>query len=263
LAAVVGIGAFVRRVMEAHDPLVPPSLFRSRDFTVTNLSTFVVYAAIGVTFFLVTYELQVAAGWSAVRAGAALLPATGLMFLLSAQSGALAERIGPRAQLASGPLVIAAGLVMLGRIGPDVSWTAQVLPASLLFGLGLVTFVAPLTATVMGSVGPDHVSVASGVNNAVARTGSLAALCVIPVVAGMTGADGAAEVTLAFRRSLWVAAAVALTAAPVAFFGTRPHVRARRSARRLHCAVDGPPLQAHLQGIHPMDEGTGGEYPRP
>jgi hypothetical protein len=172
-----------------------------------------------------------------------MLPATGLMFLFSARSGALAQRIGPRLQLTAGPLIAAAGLLLLTRIGPDTSWAKDVLPGAVVFGLGLVVFVAPLTATVMGSVSPDHVSIASGVNNAVARTASLASLSVIPVVSGLSSAVGAAEVTDAFRLSMLVAAAIAAAAAPVSFFGLGSHVRGRESARSLHCAVDGPPLQ--------------------
>ena len=122
------------------------------------------------------------------------------MLVFSAGSGALAQRIGPRLQLTAGPLIVAAGLLLLARIGADATWASDVLPGAIVFGLGLVTFVAPLTATVMGSVSPDHVSIASGVNNAIARTASLAALAVIPVVSGLSAATDAAEVTQAFRR---------------------------------------------------------------
>jgi hypothetical protein len=103
VAAVCGALVFVARMRRVPDPLVPPALFRSRDFTVTNMAMVLLYSAIGVTFFLVAYQLQVAAHWSALRAGAAMLPATVLMLLLSARSGALAQRIGPRAQLTAGP----------------------------------------------------------------------------------------------------------------------------------------------------------------
>jgi EmrB/QacA subfamily drug resistance transporter len=241
--AVVSIAAFVFRMRRARNPLVPPTLFASREFTVTNLATVLMYAAIGVTFFLVAYELQVGAGWSALEAGAALLPTTLLMVLFSAKSGDLAQRIGPRLQLTAGPLIAACGLLLLARIGPDVSWARDVLPGSLVFGLGLVTFVAPLTATVMGSVSADHVSIASGVNNAVARTASLASLSVIPVVSGLSTATGATEVTDAFRFSLVLAAALAASAAPVCFVGLSTRVHIRASARRTHCAIDGPPVQ--------------------
>jgi len=241
--AAAGIGAFVWRMLHTDDPLVPPALFRSRAFTVTNLATLLLYSALGVSFFLVAYELQVGVGWSALSAGTALLPGTFLMLAFAAKSGSLAQRIGPRLQLTVGPLLTGAGLLLLARIGPHASWTTDVLPGAVVFGFGLVTFVAPLTATVMGSVDPDHVSVASGVNNAVARTAGLAALAVVPVVSGLSVAVGAVQVTHAFRVSMVIAALVAAAAAPLGYFGLAAHTRGRRSARRVYCSVDGPPLQ--------------------
>jgi EmrB/QacA subfamily drug resistance transporter len=244
--AVVGGAAFVWRMLHTHDPLVPPALFANRTFTVMNLATLLLYGAIGVSFFLVAYQLQVASGWSALQAGVALLPTTILMLLLSARSGALTQRIGPRAQLTVGPLLAGAGLLLLARIGPHASWVSDVLPGSLVFGLGLVTFVAPLTATVMATSDPAHVSVASGVNNAIARAAALAALALIPVLSGLSVASGAAQVTHSYRLSLLIAACVAAAASPLAFLGLRTHVRTQLSARQITCAVDGAPLQPDL-----------------
>lgn len=243
LVALVAGSAFVARMFRSADPLVPPALFRSRAFTVTNLATVLLYAAIGVTFFLVAYALQVGAEWSAFAAGIAMLPTTLLMLVGSAASGELAQRIGPRLQLTVGPLLTAAGLLLLAGIGPGANWSRDVLPGAVLFGLGLVTFVAPLTATVMASVSSDHVNLGSGVNNAIARTASLAALAVIPVVSGLTTADGVDEVTDAFRSAMRIAAVVAAVAAPVVLIGLRGTGPRRRSPRRTHCAVDGPPIQ--------------------
>jgi EmrB/QacA subfamily drug resistance transporter len=242
--AVTTIAAFVRRMIHTSDPLVPPALFRDRTFTVVNLQTVVLYSALGVSFFLVSYELQVAAGWSALEAGVALLPATAIMLLLSASSGSLAQRIGPRLQLSVGPLIVAAGLLLLSRIGESSSWATDVLPGAVVFGFGLVTIVAPLTATVMAAADPDHVSVASGVNNAIARAANLGALAVIPVLSGLTAATDPASITHAFRLGLVITACVAVLASPLAFFGLGPHVRALRTARRVHCNLDGAPLQA-------------------
>jgi EmrB/QacA subfamily drug resistance transporter len=241
--AVVGAVGFVWHLRRSEAPLVPPALFADRDFTVTNAATFTLYAAIGVAFFLVAYQLQVAAGWSALQAGSALLPATGLMLLLASSSGALAQRIGPRPQLTIGPLLLAAGLLVLSRTGTDPSWLGDVLPGAVLVGIGLVVFVAPLTATVMGSVPAEHVSVGSGVNNAVARTASLIALAVIPVVAGLTTAVGPDQVTAAARDGLTIAAGCAAVAAPIAFVGLSARRRTGASARATYCPVDGPPLQ--------------------
>ena len=241
--SIVSAAAFVWWIMRARSPLVPPALFRSRNFTVMNFATALLYAALGVTFFLVAYELQVAAGWTALEAGTALLPVTILMLVGSAPSGALAQRIGPRLQLTVGPLLAAAGLLLLTRIGPSASWPTDVLPGALVFGLGLVTFVAPLTATVMSSADPDHVSIASGVNNAIARAANLFAVAIIPVLAGLTAASGAAEITHSFRVSLTIAAGVAAAASPLCFFGLSSRARAPRTTRRTYCPVDGSPLQ--------------------
>jgi EmrB/QacA subfamily drug resistance transporter len=246
-AAVVSITAFVWRMLHTQDPLVPPALFRDRTFTVMNLTTVFLYGALGVAFFLVAYELQVAVGWSALQTGVALLPVTALMLLLSAASGSLAQRIGPLPQLTVGPLLAGAGLLLLARIGPDASWTADVLPGAVVFGLGLVTFVAPLTATVMAAADPDHVSVASGVNNAIARAASLAAVAFIPVISGLSVATGGEQLTHSFRLALVIAGCVAAAAAPLAFIGLGARLRPHRTARRVHCAIEGPPLQPDPQ----------------
>jgi len=241
--AVVALTMFVRHMLRSSDPLVPPTLFADRTFTVVNLATVLLYGALGLSFFLVAYELQVATRWSALRAGTALLPATVLMLVGSATSGSIAHRIGPRRQLTIGPLLAAAGLALLTRIGPGASWTADVLPGAIVFGLGLVTFVAPLTATVMAAAHPDHVSVASGVNNAIARAASLAALAAIPGLSGLSKAVGPAAVTHAVRIALVIAATGAAAAGVLAFVGLAPRQRTAATARTVHCSVDGPPLQ--------------------
>ena len=233
---------FVVRQLTAEAPLVPPSLFRSRDFTVLNVSTFALYAALGAMFLLVVYQLQVAGAWSPLAAGSALLPATLLMLVGSARSGDLATRIGPRAQLVLGPLLVAAGALVLSRIGPEPSWTTDVLPGALLFGLGLVAFVAPLTASVMAAVDDAHVSTGSGVNNAIARTGGLVAVAFVPAVAGLSGASGAQEVTDAYRTAMVIVAALALAASLISAVGLRSRAQ-RRSARSTICPVDGSPIQ--------------------
>ena len=234
---------FVWRMTHTADPLVPPALFRSRTFTVVNVMTVPLYGALGVVFFLVAFQLQVSAGWTAVQAGVALLPATILMLLGSAASGSLAQRIGPRLQLTVGPLMAAVGLVLLARIAPGASYLTVVLPGSVVFGLGLVTFVAPLTASVMAAVDANHVSTASGVNNAVARAASLAALAFVPVVSGLSAARGIPEITAAYRVGMLIAATGAAAAALLAVVGLGRRVRAGQTPRRVHCAVDGAPLQ--------------------
>ena len=196
--AVIGVAAswaFVTRERSARAPLVSPTLFASRTFTVLNIATLALYATISLQFFLLVYQLQVSAGWSAIAAGSALIPATILMLVGSAWSGRRAQRTGPRTQLVIGPLLVALALLWLSRIDASVDWAVDVLPGAVLFGVGLVAFVAPLTASVMGSVAEAWVSTASGVNNAVARTGGLVAIAIVPSISGLTTADGPAETT--------------------------------------------------------------------
>ena len=241
--AVVAGACFVWRMLRSTDPLVPPALFHSRVFSVVNMMTVPLYGALGVVFFLVAFHLQVSAGWTALQAGAALLPATVLMLLGSGPSGALAERVGPRLQLVIGPLMTGAGVVLLAHVGPDATSLAAVLPGAVVFGLGLTMFVSPLTAAVMAAVDAGQVGTASGVNNAVARAASLGALAFVPVVSGLATASGTEEVTAAYRTGMLIAAGGAFAAAVVAAVGLRARAGAGPSGRRVHCAVDGAPLQ--------------------
>ncbi len=243
VVTVVGALAFVVNELRVPDPLVPARLFRSRTFTVLNLATFTLYAAIGAQFFLVVYQLQVSATWSAIAAGSALIPATVLMLFGSAKSGELATRIGPRPQLIVGPLLLAGGLLVLSRVDRDAEWFTDVLPGALLVGFGLVTLVAPLTASVMASVDDAFVSTASGVNNAIARTGGLLAVAVLPSVAGLSTAHGPGEITDAYQTAMMIAAVLAVASSVIAAVGLPRLTGAQRSARRYHCAVDGTPLQ--------------------
>lgn len=192
VAGVGGVAAllvFVLVERHAPYPLVPLGLFSDRRFSVANTVTLLVYAGLGVFFFLLVLHLQIVAGFSPLVAGTAMLPVTVLMLLLSARAGALAERIGPRLPLAVGPLVAAMGFLLTLRIGHGASYLADVLPAVVMLGLGLSFTVAPLTATVLGSADPRYAGTASGVNNAIARSGGLLAVAVIPVVAGLGGTD--------------------------------------------------------------------------
>jgi EmrB/QacA subfamily drug resistance transporter len=241
--AVIAAAAFVARERRAAHPLVPPRLFASRCFTVLNITTFLVYGALTAQFFLLVLQLQTTAGWSAVAAGSALLPATLLMLVGSARSGEISSRRGPRTQLIVGPALVAVSLLLLSRVGADASWVADVLPGAVLYGLGLVTFVAPLTASVMGSVDQEYVSTASGVNNAVARTGGLVAVAVLPAVSGFAAATNPADLTDAFGIAMWMAAGLAALGAVVSAVGLPRQVAVVSSARRFHCAVDAPPAQ--------------------
>jgi EmrB/QacA subfamily drug resistance transporter len=188
--AVIGIGALIGFFVQERrtpNPMLPLSIFRSRQFSAANGVTFVVYAALGVVFFLLVSFLQISLGYTPVEAGASTLPITALMLVGSARAGALAQRIGPRIPLTIGPLIITVGLLLMLRINPGDSYVGYVLPAVFVFGLGLTFVVAPVTATVLAAVDSSHAGIASGVNNAVARVAGLLAVAVIPVIAGLTG----------------------------------------------------------------------------
>ncbi|OZM71037.1 MFS transporter [Amycolatopsis antarctica] len=259
VAGVVGLGLFVRLQRRSSSPLVPPELFRDRTFVLANGLTFVVYAALGGVLMLMVLQLQVSLGYGPTAAGLAGLPITVLMLLLSGRSGKLAQRIGPRLQLTVGPLLLAAGVLLLTRVTPGASYLGAVLPAVVVFGLGLAAVVAPVTATVLAAAPDSHAGAASGVNNAVARSGGLLAIALLPAVAGLTGAAYAdpAALTDGWRRALWVCAGLAVVGGTLGA-ATRNRVlaaeddfggpsEAPRPGECLHCDVEGTPthLRAH------------------
>jgi hypothetical protein len=201
--------------------MVPPVLFESRVFNATNALTFVVYGAMAGMTLLLVLELQVVAGYSPLEAGLATVPFTVLMLLFSSRSGALAARIGPRLQLTVGPLLAAVGTVLLLGVDSDVSYWTEVLPGITVFGAGLTLMVAPLTATVLAAAPDRHAGVASGVNNAIARTGSLLAVAALPAVVGLSGADYERPAALddGYTAGLIICAALLALGGLVAFVG--------------------------------------------
>lgn len=249
-----GLAAFVLVEARSAHPLVPLGLFRSAQFTAANAVTFLVYAALGVLFVFLVLQLQVVAGWSPLRAGTAVLPVTVVMLLFSARSGALAQRIGPRLPMTLGPALAAAGVLWMGRIGPDASYLVDVLPPVLLFGVGLTLLVAPLTATVLDAAETRHAGVASGVNNAVARTAGLIAVAAIPAAVGIGGTDYADPTAFdtGYERAMVINAVLLVAGAIIAaLFVRRPPVSPVAPDRLpiedcSHCGVSGPQL-------HPAD----------
>ncbi len=239
------LAAFVLVEHRSSHPMLPLDVFSSRQFTAANLVTFAVYAALGTVFLLLVLQLQVVAGFAPLAAGTALLPVTACMLLLSARAGGLAARIGPRLPMTLGPLVAGAGVLLLSRIGPGAAYAADVLPGAVLLGLGLSLTVAPLTATVLAAAPARHAGVASGVNNAVARTAGLLAVAVLPLVAGLSGDDytDPAAFDGGYRTALRIAAGLLVVGGLLALATVRDEGRAPRPDRRTHCAVDGPPVE--------------------
>ncbi|GAB7047974.1 MFS transporter [Catenuloplanes indicus] len=241
---VAGLAAFVLAERVSPHPMLPLTVFSSRAFSATNLSTFAVYAANGGVFLLVVLNLQVVTGFSPLAAGTAMLPVTALMLVLSSRAGALAERIGPRLPMTIGPLICAVALVLFARIGPDADYLRDVLPPVLVLGLGLSATVAPLTATALGSVDARYAGVASGVNNAVARAAGLLSVAVLPLAAGIgTGSlTDPAALAPTYRSSMWICAGLMVAGALIALLGVPGRTRAADTPVRTHCAVADTPL---------------------
>lgn len=173
---------FVLWERRSPQPMMPLHLFASRNFSFGNLTTFSLYAGLGVaTFFLVLFIQQVG-GYTPIQAGLSLLPITVIMFALAQRFGKLADRYGPHWFMSLGPFVAGGGLLLLIRTSADANYLTEILPGVVVFGLGLAATVAPLTATVLGSVEPGHSGLASGVNNAVARVASLIAIAAIGAI---------------------------------------------------------------------------------
>ncbi|MGI9112722.1 MAG: DHA2 family efflux MFS transporter permease subunit [Gaiellaceae bacterium] len=213
------LAAFVVWERRTRDPMLPLGLFRSRNFSFTNVETLLVYAGLSSLFFFLTIFLQTVAGYSALESGLAGLPVTIFLFFLSSRIGALSSRFGPRLFMGVGPLVAAVGVLLLVRVDENVDYFVDLLPPMIVFGAGLALTVAPLTSTVMAEARRGDSGIASGVNNAVARVAGLLGIAVVGVaVAGRSGA----ELDLAgFRLGMVITAAVVGAGGLVGLLGIR------------------------------------------
>ncbi|HET6482027.1 MAG TPA: MFS transporter, partial [Actinoplanes sp.] len=243
----VGVAALVAFVLverRSPHPMLPVRIFKNRAFSGANLVTFLVYAANGGVFFLFVINLQVVAGYSPLRSGIALLPTTALMLLLSARSGELAQRIGPRIPMTVGPLICAVALVLMSRIGADAPYWSSVLPAVVVFGLGLSLLVAPLTATALGALDDRYAGVASGVNNAVARAAGLLAVAVLPLVAGLGSGNltDPAQLHPVYRNTMLICAGLMVGGSVLAWLLVPTRLPAHQPARSF-CDPCAPPVQ--------------------
>lgn len=211
--AVAAIPAFLATEERAANPMLPLDLFRRRQFRAVNAVTFVMYGATSGAMFLIPTELQVVSGYRPLEAGLALLPITVLALLFSTRSARLAARIGPRLQMAVGPVVAGVGLLLLVRL-PGGDYLTRVFPAVVVFGAGMTIAVAPLTATAMSAAPSAHAGMASAVNNVVARAAGLLAVAILPAVAGLSGgAVLRADVFASgFKTAVMIAAAVCIGA---------------------------------------------------
>jgi EmrB/QacA subfamily drug resistance transporter len=251
VAAVVGLTAvagFVVAEARGRHPMLPLAVFESRQFTGANLVTFAVYGALGGVFFLLIVFLQTVLRYSPLSAGASMLPVTVLMLAFSARAGALAQRLGPKLPMTVGPIVVAIGIAGMARLGPGDRYVTAVLPAVVVFGLGLACTVAPLTATVLAAVDVRHAGIASGVNNSVARVASLLAVAALPLAAGLKGADFGNPATFArgFHVAALLGAGLAAAGGVVAWVtisNDRAVGLSPAAVTGSHCALDAPPLR--------------------
>lgn len=268
LAAVAGVSAgaaFVVVERRSSHPMLPLGIFRSAQFSAANLVTFAVYAAFGGQALFLIVQLQVVSGFSALAAGSAFLPVTLLMLVLSPRAGSLAQHVGPRRPMTIGPLVMAVGIVLLSRIGPNASYVVDVLPGVVIFGLGLSATVAPLTATVLGAAPREHAGLASGVNNAVARSGSLLAVAVLPLAVGLSGAEyqDAAAFSGPYRAAMLWCAGLLAAGAVLAWWKVRDDVLVQPDvsmveAEEAACHPEPACRVASTVGAPPLDPGKPG-----
>ena len=224
-AAVIGVAALVLFVVVERHPgaMVPTELFRSRVFSSANLMTFLVYGALGSVFFFVVLQLQVTSGFSAFQAGLSGLPVTVAMLLLSSRFAALAGRTGPRLPMTIGPIVCAVGVLLLVPVGDGTSYWKGVLPGMTVFAIGLSGLVSPLTAAVLAAAPDRYAGAASGINNAVARAGSLLAVAALPAAVGLSGVDYQRPdvLTQGYREVMVVCAVLLAAGGVVSWFGLR------------------------------------------
>ncbi|MFG2019980.1 MFS transporter [Actinomadura geliboluensis] len=247
----------------APQPMLPLGVFSSRQFSAVNVVTFLMYGGMGVMFFLVVVNLQVVSGFSPIAAGTALLPVTLLMLLLSARAGAVAQKIGPRLPMTAGLVVAAVGMLLVGRLGEGTSYVRDVLPAVVVFGLGLSAVVAPLTATVLATADVRHAGVASGVNNAVARAAGLLTVAAIPPLAGLTGDayNNPADFSHGFQIAMAASAVLLVAGAVLSFFTIgndalrTPAGAAVEPECRRHCSVAAPQLQPEPDTVPAAEAG--------
>ena len=179
VAGIALLATFVTHELRTPQPMLPLALFRRRNFSVANIQTLAMYAGLGMLFFFLVVFLQQTAGYSALAAGTATLPVTLVMFALSGRFGGLADRHGPRLFLGLGPLVAAGGLALMQRVDVNADYSSQLLPALVVFALGLSMTVAPLTATVLADADESNAGIASAVNNAIARVAGLLAIAAV------------------------------------------------------------------------------------
>jgi EmrB/QacA subfamily drug resistance transporter len=223
VGGIVSFASFLVYERHAPEPMLKLELFTHRNFAVGNVETLCMYAGLSILFFFLTIYLQEVAGYSALKSGLTTLPVTLVMFVLSRRFGALADRYGPRLFMGAGPLIAAAGILLLARVGRNVSYATDLLPALLIFAVGLTMTVSPLTATVLADADESDAGLASAINNQVARVAGLIGVAAIGVVVAGTlvgGTFAANDASVrAFHMAMVVCAALVAAGGVVGAIG--------------------------------------------
>jgi EmrB/QacA subfamily drug resistance transporter len=260
IASLVSFTLYERR---AKEPILDIELFAQRNFAVGNVETFSMYAGIAILFFFLVIFLQQVAGYSALESGLATLPVTLVLFGLSRSFGALADRHGPRLFMGAGPLVAGAGILLLLRTGVHTSYVTDVLPAMLVFGVGLALTVAPLVATVLADAEERDAGIASAINNAVARVAALIGVSIVGVVVAQTllGDTFAAneESVRAFHHVVLICSALLAASGVVGALGI---VNPRRPVEARSCP-GGQLVGVPLPAVHHGQDAPSARVPPP
>ena len=245
VTAAVALLGFIALESRLQHPMLPLSIFRSRQFAGANAATLLIYAAVYGTLFLIPLQLQQVLGYSPLEAGIALLPITAVMLVLSPWAGRLSQRIGPRLPMTAGPLLAAVGLILLSMIQAGSGYVTAFLPAVTVFSLGLALTVSPLTAAVLAAAPREHAGLASAINNTAARAAGVIAVAALPVAVGLTGAAYLEPATFAggYKHAMWLAAALCAAGGVVAY-ATMESVCVLRKLAGFSCPLDAPPLVA-------------------
>jgi EmrB/QacA subfamily drug resistance transporter len=184
---IVGVAAligFIFQERRSAQPMLPLELFQTRNFSIGNVATFLIYGALSMQGFILVIFLQQVAHYSAVMAGLSSIPITILLFILSPRFGALAGKFGPRLFMALGPITAGIGVLLMMRIDQQANYITELLPGIIFFGIGMSATVSPLTSAILGSIKPTQAGIGSAVNNAVSRIAGLLAIATIGVVIG-------------------------------------------------------------------------------
>jgi EmrB/QacA subfamily drug resistance transporter len=228
VGGVVAFASFLWWERRAAEPMLQLELFSRRNFAVANAETLAMYGGLAILFFFLTIFLQQVAGYTALESGLTIVPVTLVMFGLSRRFGGLADRLGPRLFMGTGPIVAACGILLLLRTGLDTDYLTDLLPALLVFALGLSLTVAPLVATVLADADESDAGIASAINNAIARVAGLVGVSVVGVAVAGTLVDDTfaanTESVRAFHETILICAGLVAAGGILGAIGiSNPH----------------------------------------